>query len=100
LLIWWLWELANYSHNKDKKSTELHEPAVLLQLVCERIDGNPILQSCILDASVDGDTLVVFCNDNRTLEFVKQELMCHWPFNIEVYCPSDMMVGANQKSSS
>lgn len=57
------------------------------------IDSDPILQDCIFDTCIDGDTVVVFCSDNRTLSYAKELLENHWCFNIEVHCPSDMMVG-------
>ena len=57
------------------------------------IDSDPILKNCIIDLCIDGDTVVIFCSDNRTLSYAKELLENHWCFNIEVHCPSDMMVG-------
>jgi hypothetical protein len=59
------------------------------------IDSDPILQSCIYDICIDGNTVVVFCSDNRTLGYAKELLEHHWHLNIEVHCPGDMIVGSN-----
>ena len=58
------------------------------------IDSDPILQNCIFDICIDGNTVVVFCSDNRTLNYAKELLENHWCFNIEVHCPGDMVVGS------
>ena len=59
------------------------------------IDGDEILKNCIYDTCIDGNTVVVFCSDNRTLGYAKQLLEHHWHLNIEVHCPGDMIVGSN-----
>ena len=57
------------------------------------IDDSLELQSCVCDASVYDNTLVVLCGCDQELSAVKLMLSKHWTGNIEVYRLSEIAKG-------
>lgn len=69
----------------------------LLKQFQNRVVSNSVLRSCVFHASVEGNTLVVFCKCSRKLSKVRALLKTHWSGEIEVYRPRDLLVGARSK---
>ena len=71
-----------------------------LHRICARIKHDNALQTSILDASEDDGALVVFCAAESMTKIVKLALQNHWPGNIEVFCLSSLVTGANKAKDS
>lgn len=71
-----------------------------LQRIRARIEYDNALRISIVDASEDDGVLVVFCVEEPMAKIVKLTLQNHWPGEIEVFCPSSMVTGANKTKSS
>ena len=71
-----------------------------LHRVHARIQHDNALQISILDASEDDGVLVVFCAAESMTKIIKLALQKHWPGDIEVFCPSSLVTGANEAKNS
>jgi len=71
-----------------------------LHRIHARIKYDNALRLSILDASDDNGVLVVFCAAESMVKIIKLTLQNHWPGEIEVFCPSSMVTGANEAGDS
>ena len=71
-----------------------------LHRIHARIKHDTALRLSILDASEDEGVLVVFCAEDAMVKIIKLTLQNHWPGEIEVFCPSSMVTGANEAKES
>jgi len=66
-----------------------------LERILSRIECHSALRLNVLDACDDDGVLVVLCAENSMVKMVKISLQNHWPGEIEVFCPANLMTGAN-----
>jgi len=71
-----------------------------IQRIHARIKYDNALRISILDASEDDGVLVVFCTEEAMTKIIKLALQNHWPGEIEAYCPSSLVTGANEAIES
>lgn len=71
-----------------------------LQRIHRRIADTAALRLSIIDATADGDVLVVFCSNTSMVKIIKLALQNHWPGETEVYCPASLMTGARDMGAS
>ena len=56
---------------------------------------DPMFRHCILDARIEGNTLVVFCGCSRELSTTRQALRRYWTGDIEIFRPKELLVGSS-----
>lgn len=83
-----------------KPSQISHRNATPLERIQARINQHSVLRLCIMDASEDEGALVIFCAEVEMINIVKLSLQNHWPGEVEVFCPSSLMTGANEAKDS
>ena len=66
-----------------------------LERILSRIECHSALRLNVLDACDDDGVLVVLCTENSMVKMIKISLQNHWPGEIEVFCPTSLMTGAN-----
>lgn len=71
-----------------------------LQRIHARIKYDNALRISIIDASEDDGVLVVFCTEESMTKIIKLTLQNHWLGDVEVFCPSSLVTGANEAIDS
>ncbi len=71
-----------------------------LQRIHARIKYDNALRISIIDASEDDGALVVFCTEESMTKIIKLTLQNHWLGDVEVFCPSSLVTGANEAIDS
>ena len=83
-----------YSFIKIRKLDDMNiEEIKLTQDFQIHLDDNLDLQSCVFDASVYDNTLVVLCGCDQELTAIRSMLSRYWSGNIEVYRLSEIASG-------